>query len=92
MATDLIFQGKKPKGYQKAKVTIDIKGLTWLQESITRLGTKPRLAILRVIQFGNESKVAGDLPVIGYQETLPLKLSEFHILKCELQDRKRQST
>lgn len=41
-------------------------GLTWIQHPIAGLSSQPRLAILRVIKFGDEGEVTGYLPIVFY--------------------------
>lgn len=65
--------------------------LTWLQVTFTRLGPKPWLAVVVVIELWDEGEVTGDLPIIGNLELLFLQLTELHVLKLELQSKKKSS-
>lgn len=65
--------------------------LTWLQVTFTRLGPKPWLAVVAVIELWDEGEVTGDLPVIGNLELLFLQLTELHVLKLELQSKEKLS-
>ena len=61
-----------------------LSGLTGLQEAVAGLGPQPGLAVLRVVEFGDEGEVTGDLAVVGDHEALPLQLPELHVRKLEL--------
>lgn len=58
--------------------------LTWFQVAFTRLGPKPWLAVVSVIELCDEGEATGDLPIIGNLELLLLQLTELHVLKIEL--------
>lgn len=66
--------------------------LTWLQVTLTGLGSQPRLTVVVVVQLGDEGEVAGDLPVVGDLELLLLQLTELHVLKLKLQSKKKTQT
>lgn len=61
--------------------------LTWLQVALAGLGSKPRFAVLVIVELGDEGEVAGDLPVVGDLELLLLQLPKLHILKGKLQNK-----
>lgn len=63
--------------------------LTWLQVTFTRLGPKPWLTVVDVVELWDEGEVTGDLPVIGDLELLLLQLTELDILKLKLQSKEK---
>lgn len=70
----------------------DTMNLTWLQVTLTGLGSQPWLTVVVVIQLGDEGEVAGDLPVVGDLELLLLQLTELHVLKFKLQSKEKTQT
>lgn len=63
--------------------------LTWLQVTFARLGPKPWLTVVAIVELWDEGEVTGDLPIIGDLELLLLQLTELHILKLKLQSKEQ---
>ena len=61
-----------------------IHGLTGLQEAFAGLSPEPGLAVLGVVELGDEEEVTGDLAVVGDHKALSLQLPELDVLKGEL--------
>lgn len=69
-----------------------VKGkLTWLQVALKRFSSKPWLAVLAVIKFRDERKMAGNLSIVADLELLLLQLPKLHILKHKLGNRQTQA-
>lgn len=79
----------KPRWWQAEAV---VKGkLTWLQVALKRFSSKPWLAVLAVIKFRDERKMAGNLSIVADLELLLLQLPKLHILKHKLGNRQTQA-
>lgn len=66
--------------------------LTWFQVTFTRLGPKPGLTVVGIVELWDEGEVTSDLPIIGDLELLLLQLTELHILKLKLQSKEKTQT
>lgn len=83
---DCVEPGWQPTPVHTAETVLE---LTWLQVTFTRLGPKPRLTVVAVVELWDEGEVTGDLTIIGDLELLLLQLTELHILKLKLQSKKK---
>lgn len=59
--------------------------LTGFQVAVAGFSPQPVLAVLRVVEFGDEGEVTRHLAVVSDLEALELELPELHILKGELE-------
>lgn len=66
-------KGWEPGGEDALQAETMVKGqLTWLQVALKRFSPKPWLAVLAVIKFRDERKMAGNLSIVADLELLLL--------------------
>ena len=59
-------RGWESRGDSASRAETMVKGkLTWLQVALTRFSPKPWLAVLAVIKFRDERKMAGNLSIVA---------------------------